>query len=80
MTPELHGSIATRARALRAGLAPSSDLIAAATGARRLFEEAGDAVRVRWLNLELGGYEPVMSTIGPLHRVLVVRGSTSARR
>ncbi|MEO5726296.1 MAG: hypothetical protein ABI134_04265 [Byssovorax sp.] len=72
MTPELHGSIAIRARALRAGLAPSSDLIAAATGAHRLFEEAGDAVRVRWLNLELGGYEPVMSTVGPLHRVLGV--------
>jgi hypothetical protein len=72
MTPELHGSIASRARALRAGLAPTSDFIAVATEARRLFEDAGDAVRVRWLNLELGGYEPAMSTIGPLHRVLGV--------
>ena len=72
MPPELHGSIASRARALRAGLAPTSDLIAATTSARRLFDDAGDAVRVRWLNLELGGYEPAISTIGPLHRVLGV--------
>jgi hypothetical protein len=72
MTPALRGSIVTGARALRAGLAPSADPIATATAARRLFEDAGDALRVRWLNLELGGYEPAMSTIGPVHRVLGV--------
>ena len=72
MTPEMAHSVATRARTLRAGLAPSADPVAAATAARHLFEDAGDEVRVRWLNLELQGYEPAMSAIGPLPRVLRV--------
>ncbi|WP_437675752.1 hypothetical protein [Sorangium sp. So ce131] len=72
MTPETAYSVATRARALRAGLAPSMDPVAAATAARRLFEDAGDDVRVRWLSLELHGYGPAMSAIGPLPKVLCV--------
>jgi hypothetical protein len=72
MVPEMAHSVATRARALRAGLAPSADPVAAAIAARRLFEDAGDGVRVRWLNLELQGYEPALAAIGPLPRVLCV--------
>jgi hypothetical protein len=72
MTPEQAHSVTTRARALRASLTPSTDPIAAAALARRLFEEAEDDVRVRWLDLELRGYEPALSAIGPLPRVLCV--------
>lgn len=72
MTPEMAHSVAARARALRTSLAPSADPVAAAIAARRLFEDAGDEVRVRWLNLELHGYEPAMTAVGPLTQVLRV--------
>jgi hypothetical protein len=70
MTPELAQVVATRARALRGRLTPGTDPPSVAIEARRLFEDASDAVRVRWLNLELAGYETATRAIGPLPRVL----------
>lgn len=57
MTPELRQSIAMRARALQMRMRPTElDAVLLAKEARRLFEDAADELRSRWLNLELGGY------------------------
>src|SRR4051812_32186192 len=57
MTPELRQSIVTRARALQGRIRPNeSDAVLLAGEARRLFEDAEDELRARWLALELGGY------------------------
>jgi hypothetical protein len=47
------------------------DLVVAATEARAIFAAAGDAVRNRWLDLEIGGYDAV-TDVRPLHEVLGV--------
>lgn len=71
-TDELRRSIGGRAFALRSKLNdPSADPLEAATEAKRLFEEAVDEVRVRWLNLELGGYRDLIA-VRPLHEILRV--------
>lgn len=57
MTPELRQSIAGRARELQMRMRPTElDAVLLAKEARRLFEEAADELRSRWLTLELGGY------------------------
>ena len=57
MSPELRQSIATRARELRGRMRPTElDAVLLAKEARRVFEDAADELRVRWLDLELGGY------------------------
>ena len=57
MTPELRQSIARRARDLQMRVRPTElDAVLLAKEARRLFEEASDELRSRWLTLELGGY------------------------
>lgn len=57
MTPELRQSIASRARALQSRMRPEKlDAVLLATEARRLFEDAADELRSRWLTLELRGY------------------------
>lgn len=57
MTPELRQSIARRARELQMRMRPTElDAVLLAKEARRLFEDAADELRSRWLNLELGGY------------------------
>jgi hypothetical protein len=75
-TAELQKNVAARAQALRdrlnaaatsGGVAPDE----AATEAHRLFEDAADETRVRWLNLELGGYGTLVDS-RPLHEVLGV--------
>jgi hypothetical protein len=72
MTPELAASLSGQARSLQLRLNHGRvDPVTAATEAVRLFTDAQDPVRVRWLNLELRGYgELVEST--PLHLVLGV--------
>lgn len=58
MTPELRQSIAQRARELQARIRPGGgDVVVLAKDGRRLFEEAADELRTRWLVLELAGYE-----------------------
>lgn len=47
------------------------DPVTAATEARRIFTEAGDAIRIRWLDLELAGYGDLVDS-RPLHLVLGV--------
>ncbi len=76
MTPELRRNVASRAAALRARLNAAAmtggvDAVQVATEARRLFEDAADETRVRWLNLEIGGYGGLSDT-RPLHDVLRV--------
>lgn len=76
MTPELRAHIARRARELRATLNASApagilDVVTVASAGRELFTEAADPVRVRWLNLELGGYGNLVDE-RPLHLVLGV--------
>jgi hypothetical protein len=57
MTPELRQSIAKRARELQGRIRPDGgDAVLLATDARRLFEDAVDELRARWLTLELSGY------------------------
>lgn len=57
MTPERWQSIATRARELQGRMRPAElDTVLLAQEARRVFEDAADELRVRWLDLELGGY------------------------
>lgn len=75
-TPELRQNVASRAQALRARLNAAAttggiDPDQAALEARRLFEDVADDTRVRWLNLELGGYGALVDT-RPLHDVLGV--------
>jgi len=72
MTPELRQSIATRAHAVQRRLSePDVDPVAAATDAKRVFEDAGDATRTRWITLELAGYAEHVPA-RPLHVVLGV--------
>ncbi len=72
MTPELRQSIATRARAVQVRLnEPGVDPVAAAVDAKRIFEDASDATRTRWLTLELAGYAEHVPA-RPLHVVLDV--------
>lgn len=70
MTPELHQHLSGAARSLQLRLNHGRiDPVTAATEAFRLFTDAQDAARVRWLNLELRGYgDRVDST--PLNIVL----------
>ncbi|MFI5296753.1 MAG: hypothetical protein ACHREM_01535 [Polyangiales bacterium] len=63
---------AMQARSLRARLTPTADPIVVAQEARRIFTNAADDVRTRWMNLELGGYSEARNEIGPLHQVLRV--------
>ncbi|MGA3124647.1 MAG: hypothetical protein ABSF69_28175 [Polyangiaceae bacterium] len=75
-TPELHRNVASRASALRARLNAAATLggidpVQAAQEARRMFEDIADDMRVRWLNLELGGYGSLVDA-RPLHDVLGV--------
>lgn len=57
MTPELRQSIVRRARELQNRMRPTElDAVLLATEARRLFEDAADELRSRWLTLELRGY------------------------
>ena len=72
MTPELRRLLSEKARSLQLRMNHGRiDPVTAATEAFRLFADAEDAVRVRWLNLELHGYgERVASS--PLHHVLGV--------
>ena len=72
MTPELRHSIATRARAVQVRLNEAGiDAVAAAKEAKRIFEDAGDAARMRWLTLELAGSAEHVPA-RPLHVVLGV--------
>ena len=72
MTPELRQLVADRAHSLQLRLSHGRvDPITAATEASRLFTEAGDAVRVRWLGLELNVYGDLVDS-RPLHDVLGV--------
>ena len=76
MTPELRRNVAARAVALRARLNAAAttggvNAVQVATEAHRLFEDAADEMRVRWLNLEIRGYGGVSNT-RPLHEVLRV--------
>ncbi len=72
MTLELRRLLSDRARSLQVRLNHGRvDPITAANEAFRLFTDAQEAVRVRWLNLELHGYgDRVDST--PLNLVLGV--------
>lgn len=57
MTPELRQSIAKRARDLQTRMHPTEvDAVHLAEEARRVFEDAADELRARWITLELGGY------------------------
>ena len=72
MTPDLRQLAMGRARSLQLRLNHGRvDPITAATEAGRVFAEAGDAVRVRWLGLELRGYGDLVDS-QPLHAVLGV--------
>lgn len=72
MTPELRYLVAERARSLQLRLSHGRvDPVTAATEARRVFTDAADAVRVRWLTLELNGYGDLVDS-QPLHGVLGV--------
>ena len=72
MTPELRQLVADRARSLQLRLGHGRvDPITAATEARRVFADAGDTVRVQWLQLELQGYGHLVDS-RPLHDVLGV--------
>jgi hypothetical protein len=79
MTPELRGLVIRQARSLQLRLNHGRvDPITAATEAVRLFTDADDAVRVRWLGLELHGYGERVDS-APLHVVLgVVAGDRLA--
>jgi hypothetical protein len=71
-TDELRQSIALRVKALRDRLnEPQADPVEAAVEARRLFGDAVDETRVRWLELEQGGYRDLLA-VRPLHEVLGV--------
>lgn len=71
MKPELRHAIASRARALQDRLNQLSvGGVDAATEAMRIFEDAADVVRRRWLALELDGYTEADSRA--LHDVLGV--------
>lgn len=57
MTPELRQSIRNRARDLQIRMRPTElDAVSLATEAQRVFEDAGDELRSRWLSLEFCGY------------------------
>lgn len=63
--------LASRARTLQQRLHQRYDPLSAALDGQRLFEEAGDATRARWLTLELQGYAEHVPA-RPLHIVLGV--------
>jgi hypothetical protein len=70
MTPELRQFVTDSARSLQLRLGHGRvDPTTAATEAQRVFTEASDAVRVRWLSLELHGYGDLVDS-RPLHEVL----------
>jgi len=72
MTSELRHSVASRARAFQDRLKQFSvGTSVAAAEALRLFEDAEDDVRCRWLTLELDGY-PEHVDAPALHQVLGV--------
>ena len=72
MTPELHRLLTEKARSVQLRLNHGRvDPITAATEAFRLFTDAQDDVRVRWLRLELYGYGDRVDSI-PLNLVLEV--------
>jgi hypothetical protein len=72
MTPELRQLLSDKARSLQLRLNHGRvDPITAATETVRLFTDAQDAVRVRWLNLELHGYGERVDS-APLNLVLGV--------
>jgi hypothetical protein len=76
MTPELRRNVIERANALRGRLnaavgAGGLQPVAAAQEAHRLFQDAADEARVRWLYLEIGGYG-TLADATPLHEVLRV--------
>lgn len=81
MTPEMRQSIATRARELQGRIQPGSrDAVLLATDARRLFEDAADELRSRWLTLELSGYADHVAA-RPLAAVLrVLPGDLTGNR
>lgn len=75
MTPELRASIRARARQQQLRLnAPHVDVVAEMDQAQRLFEDAGDVSRTRWMTLERIGYAVVLEA-QPLHEVLEVPAS-----
>ncbi len=72
MTPELRRLVGEQARSLQLRLGHGRvDPITAATEACRVFTDAADAVRARWLGLELNGYGDQVDS-RPLHVVLGV--------
>lgn len=72
MTPELTALLSGRARSLQLRLNHGRvEPITAATEAVGLFTDAQDALRVRWLGLELHGYGELAKST-PLHAVLGV--------
>src|SRR6187431_1288287 len=72
MTPELRQRMAQQAHTLQLRLSHGRvDPVTAATEAKRLFTDAADEVRTRWLTLELGGYRDFVDS-RPLHAVLGV--------
>ncbi|MGH7434832.1 MAG: hypothetical protein ACRENE_04085 [Polyangiaceae bacterium] len=68
--PVKERALSLRAR-LDASPAMGDNAVFVAKEAHRLFEEAGDEIRVRWLDLELGGYRDSINE-RPLHAVLHV--------
>ncbi|MBN1606961.1 MAG: hypothetical protein JW940_10035 [Polyangiaceae bacterium] len=72
MTPELRQLLSDRARSLQLRLNHGRvDPVTAATEALRVYTDAEDAVRVRWLSLELHGYSDRVDST-PLNVVLGV--------
>lgn len=81
MSPELRPPIAKRARDLQNRIRPGErDVVPLATEARKLFEDASDELRSRWLTLELSGYAGHVDT-RPLSEVLgVLPGDLTGNR
>jgi hypothetical protein len=71
LSPESKQSIAARARDLQRRINERPPLPDIAEEAKRLFEDAEDDARTRWLALEINGYGELVST-KPLHDVLQV--------
>jgi hypothetical protein len=71
MTPELKQSIAARARDLQKRINERPPPLAVAEETNRIFEDAADEPRTRWLTLEITGYGELASA-KPLHEVLRV--------
>lgn len=70
MTLELRQQLAQQARSLQLRLSHGRvDPVTAAAEAKRLFTEAADAERARWLSLEISGYVGLVSST-PIHALL----------